>query len=289
MKYLNWAIVLTIVICTFCLTSCLSNNSNEYPANQMNDAYAGVIESGKLRVGYISYPPSFIKDANTGKYSGIFHDVLQQAATNLGLEVEYTEELGWGTMVEAASSGRVDLVCTGIWPTAGRAREAEFTTPIYFSAVKAYVRSGDKRFDSNLSVANSRNVKIATVDGEMTSIITRSDFPQAVESSLPQSADISQVLLELVSGKADITFVEVAVAEAFMAKNPGSIKPVDGVGPVRVFPNVLMVGKGEYRLLSMLNVAIEELANNGLIDKTISKYEEFPNSFQRRQLPFLDN
>lgn len=251
------------------------------------DAYSRVIRGGTIRVGYISYPPSFIKDANTGEYSGIFHDVLARVAEDLSLRVEYTEELGWGTMVEAVSSERVDLACTGIWPTAGRARRAEFSTPIYFSTVKAYVDKGDTRFDGDLSLVNKSDVRIASIDGEMTTIIARTDFPRATETSLPQSADVSQVLLEIISGKADITFVEVAIAQAFLEKNPGSIREVQDVAPLRVFPNVMMVGKGEYRLLSMLNVAIEVLANSGELERIIAKYEEYAGSFQRRQIPYL--
>jgi ABC-type amino acid transport substrate-binding protein len=91
----------------------------------------------------------------------------------------------------------------------------------------------------------------------------------------------------MISGKADITFVEVAIAQAFLEKNPESIREVQDVSPVRVFPNVMMVGKGEYRLLSMLNVAIDVLANSGEIERIIAKYEEYPGSFQRRQVPYL--
>lgn len=251
-----------------------------------DDAYSRIMQTGRIRVGYISYPPSFIKDPNTGAYSGIFNEVLQQAAASLELKVDYTEELGWATMVEAVSSGRVDLVCTGIWPTAGRARRAEFTAPIYFSSIRAYSRKDDNRFDGNLTLANRSGIRIATIDGEMTSIIARSDFPSATGSSLPQNTDISQVLLEVTTGKADMTFVEVAVAEAFLEKNPHSVRAVANVQPVRVFPNVLMVGKGQFRLLSMLNVAIDELANNGLIDRAIAKYEKSAGLFQRRAQPY---
>ena len=278
------AVVLSVVALALVLWIATKERPEQVSAE---DAYSRVIRTGKIRVGYISYPPSFIKDANTGAYSGIFHEVLAQAAENLSLDVEYTEELGWGTMVESVSSGRVDLACTGIWPTAGRARQAEFTVPIYFSAVRAYSRQGDTRFDGDLSLANKLDVRIATIDGEMTSIIAQSDFPRATETSLPQTSDVSQVLLEMVAGKADITFVEIAIAEAFLKNNPGSIREIRDVAPVRVFPNVMMVGKGEYRFLSMLNVAIEELANNGVIGRIIAKYEEFPGSFQRRQVPYL--
>ena len=121
----------------------------------------------------------------------------------------------------------------------------------------------------------------------MTSIIAHTDFPRATETSLPQSADVSQVLLEMTTGKADITFVEVAIAQAFLENNPGSIREVEGVSPVRVFPNVMMVGKGEYRFLSMLNVAIDVLANSGEIERIIANYEKYTGSFKRRQVPYL--
>ena len=91
----------------------------------------------------------------------------------------------------------------------------------------------------------------------------------------------------MTTGKADITFVEVAIAQAFLENNPGSIREVEGVSPVRVFPNVMMVGKGEYRFLSMLNVAIDVLANSGEIERIIANYEKYTGSFKRRQVPYL--
>jgi ABC-type amino acid transport substrate-binding protein len=61
--------------------------------------------------------------------SGIFHDVLVEAGRNLSLHIDFTEELSWGTMIEAIKSGRVDIVCAAIWPTARRAKFVDFTTP----------------------------------------------------------------------------------------------------------------------------------------------------------------
>jgi polar amino acid transport system substrate-binding protein len=251
-----------------------------------DSAFNRVMETNKLRVGYISYPPSFIKDANTGKYSGIFHEVLTEAAKSVGFKVDYIEEVTWGTMVEAVDSGRVDLVCTAVWPTGARARRAEFTAPIYYSPVRAYVRANDTRFDSDISKANNSNIKIATIDGEMSSIIAQSDYKNATQDSLPQSTDISQLFLEVANNKADITFAEVAVTEAYIKSNPGSIKAVANVPYVRIFPNVMMVGKGEFKLLSTLNVAIDQLANNGTIDQIVARYENPPGSLLRRQLPY---
>lgn len=279
--------VMTMLFCMITLSSCDKKNiTNTNSQNGNQPAYARLIEDKTLRVGYISYPPSFIKDANSGKYSGIFYDVLQKVGENMEIKVDYVEEVSWGSMVEAVNSGRVDLVCTGIWPTSTRGKLADFTNPIYFSPVKAYVKAGNNNFDGKLDAINTEKVKISAIDGEMTSIIARFDFPKAKLVSLSQSSDVSQVLLDVVSGKADITFVEPVIANEFLANNPNTIKEVQNVAPLRVFPNVLMVAKGESKLLSALNVAIEELANNGFVDKAINKYEKYPNSFFKRQLPY---
>jgi len=49
-----------------------------------------------------------------------------------------------------------------------------------------------------------------------------------------------------------------------------------------------MVGKGEDRLRSTLNTAIQELVNNGFVDRVIDKYEKYPNSFQRVAIPYKE-
>ena len=56
----------------------------------------GVIKSGKLRCGYVAYSPGCLKDPNTGELSGIGIDSIKMVAKNLGLQVEWAEEVGWG-------------------------------------------------------------------------------------------------------------------------------------------------------------------------------------------------
>lgn len=282
MKQIHLPII--IIALFFLVTGCDRKSSQDSAAQ--NAAYDRVIKTKKLRVAYISYPPSFIKDANTGAYSGIMHEVLQEMAKRLDLQVDYTEETAWGTMIEAVNNGRVDLVCTGLWPNATRGKLVDFTAPVYFSPIKAYVKAGNAAFDGNLTAIASKSVKIATIDGEMTSIVSKADFPEATAVAHPQTTDISQMLLEIGTGKADVTFVEPAVAAGFLQKNPNMVQDVRNVAPVRVFPNVMMVAKTEGKLLSTLNTAMEEVANTGVIDRIVSKYEIAPGLFLRRQLPY---
>lgn len=276
-------------ICFLCLFLLfISCNETTSDKSVEKSSYQEILDRGTLKVGYISYPPSFIKDPNTGKYSGIFHEAIQEIGKKLQLTIEYTEEVGWGTMIEAIKSNRVDIVCTGVWPTIERGKHVNFSNPLYYSTVKAYTAANNEQFDNDLTKINSPNVKISTLDGEMTSVIAKYDFPKAKEVSLPQSTDVSQVLLEVAQNKTDVTFVEPAIALEYMANNPNKLKEVNGVEPLRVFPNTLIVAKNEFELLSTINIGINELINNGFIDNVMSKYEKYPNSFQKVAKPFKD-
>jgi len=154
--------------------------------------------------------------------------------------------------------------------------------------VKAYTYYGNNAFDNNIQAINSPNVKIAAIDGEMTSIIAESDFPKALRVDITQLTGVSQTLLEVQNKKADITFVEPSIALEYLDKNPNSIKEVSGIKPLRVFPNSMMIPKNANDLKSTLNIAINELINNGFIDKVIDKYEKYEYSYRRVQLPYQE-
>ncbi len=268
-----------VVFVALTLTGCRDQSGDQQQVE--SGVFDRVTSSKVIRAGYISYPPSLIVDPNTKDFSGISHDIFKKASDNLGFRLEMAEEVGWSSMIEALDANRVDVVVTSIWPTAARGIRADFITPTFYSYVKAYVRANDDRFDGNLAVANTEATKIAVVDGEIAETIANADFPKAQQVSLTQVSDVTQLLLEVASNKADITFVEPAIALAYMEKNPGTIKEVSNVKPLRLFPNSFMIKKGEYKLKTMLDTAVTELINSGYVNKVISKYEKYPGSFGR--------
>lgn len=56
-------------------------------------AYERILESGEIRCGYVVWPPMFIKDPNTGEFSGIFHDYMKTAGKSLGFKINWVEEV----------------------------------------------------------------------------------------------------------------------------------------------------------------------------------------------------
>lgn len=281
--YKNKLLLLTVLCLLFAL-GCNSKN-NTSTEQQTKTLYQKIVERGSIKVGYVSYPPSFIVNSDK-TFSGIFYEVSEKIGENLGLKIEYVQEVSWDNMIETIKSGKVDMICTGIWPTSQRGKHVDFANPFFYSVVKAYTYAGNQKFDNNLSAINSPEVKISSIDGEMTSIIANMDFPKAMRVDITQLTGVSQTLLEVASRKADITFVEPIVALEFLDKNPNSIREIKGVKPLRVFPNSMMIPKNEEDFKSTLNIAINEMINNGFIDRVIDKYEKYPGSYSRVQLPY---
>lgn len=230
-----------------------------------------VVSSGTLRAGYIVYPPYIFKDAQTGELSGIFYDITNAVGKQLGVEVEWVEEAGYGTIATSLDAGRYD-VYAGIWPNVPRSKAITFTVPAYYDAVYAYARSGDHRFDNNLDSINSSNVKISTIDGELGDSIAKETFPNAQRVSLPQSAPFDQLSLQVITNKADITFLPPTPANLFLQSNPNTIRRISET-PVRVYGATLGVKLGEIGLRDALGVALNELANIGVVDKVLDRYD----------------
>jgi polar amino acid transport system substrate-binding protein len=272
------------VLATVMLSGC--NRQGTTSGTGQQTVYDRVMKSGTIRAAYLSYPPACMKDTKTGKLSGIFVETLEKAAENVGLKVEWTEEVGWGSQIEGLQADRYDIIGSPVWANPTRGKVAGLSIPVYYSGIGIYVRQNENRFTSDYNTINSSNVKIATIDGETGDLIARSQFPQAQRNSLPQTTDISQLFLELTGNKADVMFAEPYFAYQFLQSNPNSVKNIATDKPIRTLGNVYMFKRDQGEFKQMLDVAIEDLINSGYVDQLINKYEPAPNTFYRVAQPY---
>lgn len=282
-RRLSATTLFTTVVLLIC-AGCQAAHSSSTAAvdGQLRD----VLNRGVIRAAYVPYPPGLIKDPNTGKVSGIFVETLERAAAALSLKVEWTEEVGWGTMIEGLRANRYDLVGSPVWANSSRAREADFTVPLFYSGIGIFVRADDHRFDRDVNAINAPSVKVAAIDGEMSSILAASMFPKAAVVGSPQTADNSRILLDVASGRADVTFVEPYIAGLYLQQNPGKLRNLVPDRPVRVFPNTIMVRQGEPSFKAMLNAALQEQLNIGTIEELMTKYKVPAGSFYLTAHPY---
>lgn len=256
-------------------------------ASASDDAYDRVMKSGTIRCGYIVYPPQLSKDPNTGKISGLAYDLTERIGKDLNLKIEWSEEVGSATWMEGLKNNRYDMLCNTAWATTIRAPYVLASDPAYFTAINAYAQIKNHRFDKNIALANSPDVKIATIDGATSATIATQTFPLAKTVSLPDLTDFSQLLLSVSTGKADITFSEAAQFEDFNRKNPNILRNVTPTTPVRLVPNTFFVAAKEYQLISMINLALQNLHNEGFVEQVLNKYEPRPNIWKRVTKPYI--
>ncbi len=285
----HWSKVIGVIVLTIIVSFLTVKLSDPSSAGSASSAvYDKVVSSGTIRACYVVYPPASIKDPNTGKLSGVFVETLNKAGENMGLKVLWNTEVGWGEMIEALNSDKCDIIGSPAWSNSTRGKSAEFSQPVYYSAINAYVRADDYRFDRDIAVANNASYKLVTVDGETSQVIASRQFPNAKTLQLPQSTDVTLMLLNVADGKGDMTFLEPSVASAYIKNNPGKVKSISTLKPVVVYGNVMLIKKGEFTFKSAVDNALIELLNNGFVDEVISNYEkEYPGGFYKVAMPYI--
>ena len=278
------AVVAASVSALLALT--LLRPSNSATGSRTDDLYTSIRAAGVMRAGYAVGAPLFTVDPNTREMSGIFHDIVTAAAARLRLSVDWSMEVGYGEMIQGLESRRFDVVGSGVWINSDRAARADFTIPLYYDAVYAYARAADTRFTGSITGLNAPAFVISTMDGELGATIARADFPLARRLELPQNADFSQMILNVIEEKADVVFLAAGPARSYQAANPDQIVSVLPDAPVRVFPNALMIPQRQHAFRRALNHALAELLNIGAIDAILAQYEEVPGSYLRIAQPY---
>lgn len=277
--------ILPLVLLSILLV-CGGCGRNAADGPRKETAMERILRTGKIRCSYLLYSSYFRKDPNTGKLSGIFHDVVEEIGRSADLKVDWVEEVGYENIFPGLQADRVDVFCGGLWPNVSRAKAASFSSPIFYSAITTWCRPNDNRFDKDLASINAPSIRIATIDGAMEDLIAKKDFPLAKRESLPELSPFSQNLLNIVHNKADVTFAEPMVVGEFLATNANALKQVAPDKPLRIFGNTLAVKTGETSLKDFLDVALQELVNDGEVDKILAQYKLKPGTIYPMARPY---
>lgn len=285
-KHIFSSAVVAILVCVLFFLIINSRTSPAKMVDQQYDKLEIIKDTKTIRAAYAVGAPLFIMDPNSKEKSGIFYEIINSVADRLKFKVNWIEEVGYGEMIQGLKDDRYDIIGSGVWINSDRALGADFTIPLYYDAVFAYSREDDNRFNKDLSIINSPDYTIATMDGELGVTIADNDFPNADKLEIPQYADFTQMIENVIAKKADIVFLASAPARSYQVANPGRIKSIMPDSPLRIFPNAIMIQKGEYNFRQVLNVALMEMLNSGDIESILSKYEKVPNSFLRVAVPF---
>jgi tRNA-dependent cyclodipeptide synthase len=228
-----------------------------------------------LRVAFTNYPPALIYDHEYDNFSGIFYEIIVSIAKKHGWQIKWSEETGYGVVIDGLDNNRFDLFGSTIWPTPERKQKASFSQSLYESKAYPWILSD---FDYE-EMKNSPDLRIVVKENDISHSIALADFPKARLVFVPQLSDPQELLQFILDSKGDITFVEPYLASVFM-KTKGVTLYQATQTPIRVYENTFIFKKDDSSLKNLFDQEIAEMIKNKEVGELIRKYTGKEDTFE---------
>lgn len=240
-------------------------------------AFDRVMASGVLKCGYYVFPPVTYRDPNTNELSGFTVDMMNEIGRRADLKIEWAEETNFVNWVPGIQNGRYDVACTPNWPDLPLSRVVMFSQPMFYAGLYPMVREGDARFKgNNLEAFNKEGIVFALTDGDTMQGLIKAHFPKATVKVMAPGSGNSAHALEVIGKKADVFLADRNGEAEFGKAYPGKLRFMGQVTPIKIQPFNLAVEKHEVLLNDFLNTAIQDLINDGTMDRLLRKWEPEP-------------
>ncbi|MRN54520.1 transporter substrate-binding domain-containing protein [Paenibacillus monticola] len=214
------------------------------------------------------FPPYEFHKVVDGKDTivGFDIDIAKDIAKDMGAEL-VIKDLPFDSLLNELSSGRVDIVISGLSPTEDRRKAVELSD-IYYKADQAVVvREADK--DKFATMDSLKNAKIGIQTGSI-----QEDIAKGIEGAkLTSLGKISEIILQLQSNRVDASIMEGPVAKAFVKNVPGLVI-TDAVPVVEDNGYVIGIKKGNTELLDKVNGTLTHLISEGKIEQYVTAASE---------------
>jgi polar amino acid transport system substrate-binding protein len=254
-------------------------------AEKQETTYDRVMRTRTIRCGYAVWNPVLFKDLKTGEVKGISRDIMDEIGKNLSLHIEWTEETGWGTIVEGLATRRYDMICNGLGIIGTRGRAINFSSPFLYGSMYLVVRADDNRIQKNED-ADNPDITVSILEGEAFSFLAPKRFPKAVIKALPQMTDYSGVFQDVESKKSDVTGVCYSDFILYDKANPGKLKVIDVRNPLHTYPISFGLPQGDVAMKTMIDAALDELVLGGMVERTLRAHTTSPLEFLLPAKPY---
>jgi len=182
--------------------------------SKTDSTWEQIKKTGKVRMGVFDYPPYYIRDRASGKWTGALVEMGEDIAKELDVKYETVEVGGWGEVVLAIQSNKIDFH-PGLQATPKRATAIDFAGPIYWIS---WVAVNNKNFKGKTwEDYNKPEVKVAVMSGSADDQVLRLMAPKATRVEMKE---LSQIILAVTSGRADAFTTTVLSSMIAKSKNP---------------------------------------------------------------------
>jgi ABC-type amino acid transport substrate-binding protein len=278
------AVMGSALILGVCVWSLLSGGGHDAQAGPQKSAYQRVVDTDTIRCGFQYWDGGVMRNEETGELEGLVVELTNKISEIGNVKIEWVGPIGWGNVQAELTSGKIDMMCAGMWQSGQKAKYLIFSEPFAYQGAEAFVREAETRFGKNFEGLNDEAVRIVTIDGDNDDQIVSDMFPSATKYAMPQATLDVEKLYAVSVGKADVAITSPGGGLQFMKENPGKIKRLSPHNYLRVFGLTYVFGSGEEQLARFIETAVEEIENTGYIDMLIDRYNQrYPEMYIKKR------
>lgn len=243
------------------------------PGISHESAYDRVMRTGTLRLGYFVWPPFVERDVQTGQLSGYTVDYATAVVKNLRLGIDWVE-IAFDERIAALQTGKVDAIALEGSIVGNSSSIEAFSQPLFVTPIDIWALASDERFASTkVSELNKPDIRISMMDADISEDFARRLLPQAKPVSLAALSDPSQMMLDIVSGKADLVINDAITLLQFNQSNNEKFRKVT-VTPLGYWAMQMATAREiDTRLLNMIDQAIINVQLLGEADAINAPYQ----------------
>ncbi|QQO09261.1 transporter substrate-binding domain-containing protein [Breznakiella homolactica] len=230
-------------------------------------------KSGKLVIGTSAdYPPYEFHYLKNGQdvIGGFDIAIAEALAKDLGVTLEI-KDMQFDGLLAALQAGTIDIVISGMSPTAERRKSVDFSTIYYYATHGVIVRQGD--LAKYATVAALKDARLSAQKGTIQVGIAKTQIMGMSEEDAEKAVDvvkevgsIKNLILDLKNGNVDAIVAELPVAQAYVRANAdlGLAAPTfrDDDGG-----SAIAIKKGNPSLVTAVNTTLERLMAEGKIEE----------------------
>ncbi|MGE0008225.1 MAG: transporter substrate-binding domain-containing protein [Parvibaculaceae bacterium] len=210
MKSFTWKTLAALVALCFAIIAPQAASADDDPFAVLNQ----IRSSGVLRVPVMTgEEPGYIKDKNTGEWSGFYVEFLSEIAQELGVKIEPVETT-WGNLAADFQSGKIDIAI-GVNPNPKRGLVVDYLWEPLFTDAWAVLTPKGKPVKTWAELNNPAK-KVVAQKGSTMQVVAEALLPKA---QLTPVEDRNLALLELQAGRADA--VVLAIFDALQVNEQG--------------------------------------------------------------------
>jgi polar amino acid transport system substrate-binding protein len=269
-----------VVVAAIALTGC-GSAAAKAPVGSVA-AGLDTIDKGVVKVAIEPYMP--YTDVKDGKMVGLDAEILQEAASHLGLRIEQNVTDFKG-MLGGVQSHRADLTIGGVGWAKERAEKGLFTDPVYYSP-PAMAVVGDKSYRT---VDDLKGKRIGTVTG----YVWEQSIKAIDGADTKIYQDAATFFNDLGSGRLDVGFIDPLLVTYQAQQNPNTkfklvyfqpptdaqIAAKPAFKDFRQIQIAFYVSKQAPKLTTALNTEIDKMYTNGKLAAMIKKWGGDPDQF----------